>query len=149
MISFKEFIKEEVTEEEVDALIESLEWEDVIHLFDEEDMIIEDISAKERIKKSQRLKSRKVLMALARKVKLKRSATLGILKNRTKTDARRMIMKKMLKGRSKKSLSASEKNSIEARTSKVMTMMNNLPAKLLPKVRQLQRDRLVKGKDKK
>jgi len=146
MISFKEFIKEEVTEEEIDALIESLEWEDVIHLFDEEDMIVEDISAKERIKKSQKLKSRKVLMALARKVKLKRSATLGTLKNRTKTDARRMIMKKMLKGRSKKNLSATEKNSIEARTSKVMTMMNNLPTKLLPKVRQLQRDRLIKGK---
>ena len=146
MILFKEFIKEEVTEEEIDALIESLEWEDVIHLFDEEDMIIEDISAKERIKKSQKLKSRKVLMALARKVKLKRFATLGTLKNRTKTDARRMIMKKMLKGRSKKSLSATEKNSIEARTSKVITMMNNLPAKLLPKVRQLQRDRLIKGK---
>jgi hypothetical protein len=55
-------------------------------------------------------------------------------------------MKKMLKGRSKKNLSATEKNSIEARTSKVMTMMNNLPTKLLPKVRQLQRDRLIKGK---
>ena len=146
MITFKEFIKEEVTEEEIDALIESLEWEDVIHLFDEEDMIIEDISAKERIQKGQRLKSRKVLMALARKVKLKRSATLGTLKKRTKTDARRMIMKKMLKGRGKKQLSASEKNSIEARTSKMIGMMNNLPAKLLPKIRQLQRDRLVKGK---
>ena len=146
MISFKEFIKEEVTEEEIDALIESLEWEDVIHLFDEEDMIVEDISAKERIQKGQRLKSRKVLMALARKIKLKRSATLGTLKKRTKTDARRMIMKKMLKGRGKKQLSASEKNSIEARTSKMIGMMNNLPAKLLPKIRQLQRDRLVKGK---
>jgi len=146
MIPFKEFIKEEVTEEEIDALIESLEWEDVIHLFDEEDMIIEDISAKERIQKGQRLKSRKVLMALARKVKLKRSATLGTLKKRTKTDARRMIMKTMLKGRGKKQLSASEKNSIEARTSKMIGMMNNLPAKLLPKIRQLQRDRLVKGK---
>ena len=146
MISFKEFIQEEVTEEEIDALIESLEWEDVIHLFDEEDMIIEDISAKERIKKGQRLKSRKVLMALARKVKLKRSAPLSTLTKRTKTDARRMILKKMLKGRSKKNLSASEKNSIEARTSKTMAMMNNLPAKMLPKIRQLQRDRLVKGK---
>ena len=146
MISFKEFIEEEVTEEEIDALIESLEWEDVIHLFDEEDMIIEDISAKERIQKGQKLKSRKVLMALARKIKLKRSATLGTLKKRTKTDARRMIMKKMLKGRGKKQLSASEKNSIEARTSKMIGMMNNLPAKLLPKIRQLQRDRLIKGK---
>ena len=146
MISFKEFIEEEVTEEEIDALIESLEWEDVIHLCDDEDMIIEDISAKERIQKGQKLKSRKVLMALARKIKLKRSATLGTLKKRTKTDARRMIMKKMLKGRGKKQLSASEKNSIEARTSKMIGMMNNLPAKLLPKIRQLQRDRLVKGK---
>ena len=142
MLTFKEFNKEEVTEEEIDALIESLEWEEVIHFFDEEDMI----SAKERIQKGQRLKSRKVLMALARKIKLKRSATLGTLKKRTKTDARRMIMKKMLKGRGKKQLSASEKNSIEARTSKMIGMMNNLPAKLLPKIRQLQRDRLVKGK---
>jgi len=146
MISFKEFIKEEVTEEEIDALIESFEWENIIHLCDEQDMIIEDISAKERIKKGQKLKSRKVLMALARKVKLKRSATLGTLKKRTKTDARRMIMKKMLKGRSKKQLSASEKNSIEARTSKMIGMMNNLPAKLLPKIRQLQRDRLIRDK---
>jgi hypothetical protein len=146
MLTFKEFIEEEVTEEKIDALIESLEWEDVIHLFDEEDMIIEDISAKERIQKGQKLKSRKVLMALARKIKLKRSATLGTLKKRTKTDARRMIMKKMLKGRGKKQLSASEKNSIEARTSKMIGMMNNLPAKLLPKIRQLQRDRLIKGK---
>ena len=146
MISFKEFIQEEVTEEEIDALIESLEWEDVIHLFDEEDMIIEDISAKERIKKGQRLKSRKVLMALARKVKLKRSAPLSTLKNRSKTDARRIIMKKMLKGRKKKNLSAAEKNSIEARTAMTMTMMKNLPAKMLPKIRQLQRDRLVKDK---
>jgi hypothetical protein len=146
MISFKEFIKEEITEEEIDALIESLEWEDVIHLFDEEDMIIEDISAKERIKKGQRIKSRKVLMALARKVKLKRSAPLSTLKHRSKTDARRMIMKKMLKGRKKKNLSAAEKNSIEARTAMTMTMMKNLPAKMLPKIRQLQRDRLVKDK---
>ena len=146
MISFKEFIQEEVTEEEIDALIESLEWEDVIHLFDEEDMIIEDISAKERIKKGQRLKSRKVLMALAKKVKLKRSAPLSTLKNRSKTDARRIIMKKMLKGRKKKNLSAAEKNSIEARTAMTMTMMKNLPAKMLPKIRQLQRDRLVKDK---
>jgi len=146
MLTFKEFIEEEVTEEKIDALIESLEWEDVIHLFDEEDMIIEDISAKERIQKGQKLKSRKVLMALARKIKLKRSATLGTLKKRTKTDARRMIMKKMLKGRGKKQLSASEKNSIEARTSKMIGMMNNLPAKLLPKIRQLQRDRLIRNK---
>jgi hypothetical protein len=144
MISFKEFIKEEITEEEIDALIESLEWEDVIHLFDTEDMIIEDISAKERIKRGQRIKSRKVLLALARKVKLKRSAPLSTLTNRSKTDARRMIMKKMLKGRKKKNLSAAEKNSIEARTAMTMTMMKNLPAKMLPKIRQLQRDRLVK-----
>ena len=85
-------------------------------------------------------------MALARKVKLKRSAPLSTLKNRSKTDARRIIMKKMLKGRKKKNLSAAEKNSIEARTAMTMTMMKNLPAKMLPKIRQLQRDRLVKDK---
>ena len=53
-----------------------------------------------------------------------------------------MVMRKMLKGRSKSDLSAAEKNSIEARTSKVLSMMKNLPQKLLPKIRDIEKKRL-------
>jgi hypothetical protein len=147
MIKFSEFILEEVTEEELDALIESIEWEDIIDMYDESELVMEAISPTERIKMSQKMKSRKYLMAMARRVKLKRAASTDILKRRSKVSARKLVLRKLLKGRSKSDLSTSEKNSIEARASKMLSMMKNLPVKLLPKVRELDRQRLSsKGK---
>jgi hypothetical protein len=148
MIRFSEFILEEVTEEELDALIESIEWEDIIDMYDESELVMEAISATERIKMSQKMKSRKYLMAMARRVKLKRAASTDILKRRSKVSARKLVLRKLLKGRSKSDLSTSERNSIEARASKMLSMMKNLPVKLLPKVRELDRQRLA-SKDKK
>ena len=142
MIRFKDFIEEEITEQYIDELIESLEWEDIIDLYDTEDLILEDITSTERIKMGQKMRSRKTLLALARKVKLKRAAAMNVLTRRSKTAARTMVMRKMLKGRSKSDLSAAEKNSIEARTSKVLSMMKNLPQKLLPKIRDIEKKRL-------
>jgi len=141
MISFKEFIQEDVTDEEIDALIESIEWEDIIDMYDENELVVEAISAQERAKKGIRLKSRKILMALARRVKLKRAASKEIIQRRTNTDARKIMMKKLLKGRKKKQLSAPEKNALEARASKMMS--KNFVARLIPKVRQLDRDRIA------
>ena len=142
MIRFKDFIEEEITEQYIDELIESLEWEDIIDLYDTEDLILEDISSSERLKMGQKMRSRKTLLALARKVKLKRAAAMNVLTRRSTTAARTMVMRKMLKGRSKSDLSAAEKNSIEARTSKVLSMMKNLPQKLLPKIRDIEKKRL-------
>ena len=53
MIRFKDFIEEEITEQYIDELIESLEWEDIIDLYDTEDLILEDITSTERIKMGQ------------------------------------------------------------------------------------------------
>ena len=147
MIRFTEFILEEVTEDEIDALIESIVWEDIIDMYDESELVMEAISATERIKMSQKLKSRKFLMAIARRVKLRRAAPTDILTKRSKVSARKMVMRKLLKGRNKTELSASERNNIEARASKMLSMMKNLPTKLLPKVRELDRQRVAsKGK---
>jgi hypothetical protein len=148
MIGFKDFIEEEITEEEVDALIKSIEWEDVIELYDTEDLILEDISPIERIKMGQRMRSRKTLLALAKRVKLKRAAATNVLTKRSVIAARKIILKKMLKGRSKHSLSASEKNRIEARTSKTLAAMKSLPQKLLPKIREIEKKRLHHKEDK-
>jgi len=143
MIRFSEFILEEVTEEDLDALIESIEWEDIIHMYDDSELVMEAISATERIKMSQKLKSRKYLMAMARRIKLRRAAPTDILTKRSKVSARKMVMRKLLKGRNKTELSASERNNIEARASKMLSMMKNLPTKLLPKVRELDRQRVA------
>ena len=143
MIRFSEFILEEVTEDEIDALIESIVWEDIIDMYDDSELVIEAISATERIKMSQKLKSRKFLMAMARRVKLRRAAPTDILTRRSKVSARKMVMNKLLKGRNKTELSASERNNIEVRASKMLSMMKNLPTKLLPKVRELDRQRVA------
>jgi len=143
MIRFSEFILEEVTEDEIDVLIESIVWEDIIDMYDESELVMEAISATERIKMSQKLKSRKFLMAMARRVKLRRAAPTDILTKRSKVSARKMVMRKLLKGRNKTELSASERNNIEARASKMLSMMKNLPTKLMPKVRELDRQRVA------
>jgi len=143
MIRFSEFILEEVTEEDLDALIESIEWEDIIHMYDDSELVMEAISATERIKMSQKLKSRKYLMAMARRIKLRRAAPTDILTKRSKVSARKMVMRKLLKGRNKTELSASERNNIEARASKMLSMIKNLPTKLMPKVRELDRQRVA------
>jgi len=92
MITFKEFVEEDITEQFIDELIESLEWEDVIELYDVEDMILEDISSTERIKMGQKMRSRKTMMAMARRVKLRRPAAKDVLTRRTKVSARKMLM---------------------------------------------------------
>jgi len=148
MITFKEFVEEDITEQFIDELIESLEWEDVIELYDVEDMILEDISSTERIKMGQKMRSRKTMMAMARRVKLRRPAAKDVLTKRTKVSARKMIMQKLLKSRKKSGLSASEKNRLEARVTGMLATMKNLPTKLLPKIRDLERKRLA-GKDSK
>ena len=87
------------------------------------------------------------MLALARNVKLKRSAALPILQKRSVTGARKLLLRKFLKGRDKNQMSAGEKNRIEARVTAALATMKNLPTKLLPKVRQLERSRLAnKGK---
>lgn len=147
MIKFQDFLKIEVTEQEVNDLIESLEWEDVIELFDEKDMIIEGLSATERLKRGNKMRSRKTMLSTARNVKLKRAANLDVLKRRSKIAARKMIMKKLLKGRSKSQLSAAEKSALEARIAAMLKMIKNMPERLLPKVREIEKKRL-KSKNK-
>jgi hypothetical protein len=143
MISFREYDVNEISEEEIDNLIESLEWEDVIELFDESDFVLDEaLSATERLKRGQKMRSRKTMLAIARNVKLKRSAATNVLKRRATVSARKILMNKFLKGRTKGELSASEKNALEARISAALKRIKNLPDKLMPKIRDIERKRL-------
>ena len=147
MITFKNFTPA-LSEEDIDSLIESLEWEDVIELFDEENFILDEaISATERLKRGQKMRSRKEMLKISRNIKLKRAANTDVLKRRSKISARKLLMRKFLKGRSKADLSAGEKNALEARISAALKMAKNLPDRLMPKVREIERKRLHgKGK---
>lgn len=141
MISFKEFIQEEITDQEIDELIESLVWEDIEEFY--EDVLMENISSTERVRMAQRMKSKKTMLAMARRVKLRSPGALKVIGKRAKVDARILVLKKLLKGRKKSELSAAEKDRLEATVSRLMSMQKNITQKMIPKVKQLERERIA------
>jgi len=141
MISFKEFIQEEITDQEIDELIESLVWEDIEEFY--EDVLMENISSTERVRMAQRMKSKKTMLAMARRVKLRSPGSLKVIGKRAKVDARILVLKKLLKGRKKSELSAAEKDRLEATVSRLMSMQKNITQKMIPKVKQLERERIA------
>ena len=152
MILFKEFILEENTleelsEEELDQLADSLSWEDIEDLyspdeFEMEEEIVEDISATSRMQRGQKFRSMKMKLLQARKMKLKRASSVDVLKKRSKLAARRVIMKRYLRGRNKSQISAQEKNRLESQIRNMPNVVGSLSNKLLPKMRKLEQKRL-------
>lgn len=157
MINFNSFITEkkeesveediDLTEDEINSLPEKIQWKDIEDLYTDDEFVneelTEDISAGERLKRGMRMKSKKFILAMARRIKLKRTSALPILQRRAKVAARKMITKKLLQKRKKKELSAQDKNMIEARAKRLLKMYKNLPQKLMPKIRQLEKERLA------
>lgn len=152
MINFNDFLLEEkqdldISEEEIDKMVEKLSWKDIEDLYSEEDFFKEEmneaITASERLKRAQRMRVKEPLLTIARKIKLKRPSPLPVLKKRSQLAARKMIYKKFLKGRDKTQLSPSEKDMVELRVKRIMKVYKNLPQKLMPKIREIERTRLA------
>jgi hypothetical protein len=149
MITFLEFLDEEFTEKELDEMADHLTWEDIEDLYSPEEFVLEDIqvldekiSATSRLKKSQRFRSRKTAIGTARKMKLRRTSTLSVLHKRANAAARRLMQKRILRGRSKHNLSAQQKDRVEQQIKGMLATQGNLAMKLLPKIRALERSRL-------
>lgn len=153
MITFQDFITEEkipedkLDEQEIDSMVNNLKWKDIEDLYsveDFEDEINEAISPAERLKMAQRTRARKVMLTTARKIRLKKASPMPVLKKRSELAARKLIYKRILKGREKTGMSPSEKNMIELRVKRMMKVYKNLPQKLVPKIRELERQRLAR-----
>jgi hypothetical protein len=146
MISFIEFINEELSEEELDEIADHLTWEDIADLYSPDEFIVEELeealSASSRLRKGQRFKSRKTAVGQARKMKLKRASSLETLKRRANAAAHRVLQKRILRSRNKKQLSAQQKDALEKQVRSMMASQGNLAQKLLPKIRALERSRL-------
>lgn len=152
MINFNDFLLEEkqdldISEEEIDKMVEKLSWKDIEDLYSEEEFFKEDISealsASERLKRAQSMRARKQMLSISRNIKLKRASPMPILKKRAQLAARNIIYKKFLKGKDKSTLSPSEKDIVELRVKRIMKVYKNLPQKLIPKIRDIERTRLV------
>jgi len=146
MISFIEFIDEELSEREMDEIADHLTWEDIANLYSPDEFIIEELeeslTASSRLRKGQKFKSRKTSIGQARKMKLKRASSLETLKRRANAAAHRALQKRILKSRNKNQLSAQQKDALEKQVKTMMASQGNLAQKLLPKIRALERSRL-------
>ena len=149
MITFLKFLDEEFTEKELDEMADHLTWEDIDDLYSPEEFVLEEvqelnekISATTRLKKAQKFRSRKTAIGTARKMKLRRTSTIDVLHKRASAAARRLLQKRILRGRGKNQLSAQQKDHVEQQVKNMMAIQGNLAVKLLPKIRALERSRL-------
>lgn len=156
MLNFKSYLSEEITEDELQDMANRLSWEDIYDLYAPEDLeqaigievkeevIDEKLSAASRMKKHMDFARSAAKRNLARSLKLKRSSDLNTLKNRAHHAAKRALMARLLRGRSKDQLSAAEKDRVEQQLKSMEGIVNNLSQKMLPRIRDIERSRLSK-----
>ena len=151
--SFANFIaenKEEISEDDINEMVDSLKWEDIVDLYSEEELIEEEteqldekISATSRLKRRQGFARGKTRRNVARGMKLRRSSTPQILQKRAQLAARRAIYQRLLRGRDKSALSASEKDRIEMQVKGMKSIQASIATRMVPKMRSIEQKRLA------
>ena len=151
--SFANFIaekKEEISEEDINEMVDSHEWEDIVDLYPEEDLIEEEteqldekISAQSRLKRRQGFARGKGKRTTAKSIKLRRASTPQTLQKRAQLAARRAIYQRFLRGRDKSALSASEKDRIEQQVKNMKSIQSSIATRMVPKMRSIEQKRLA------
>jgi hypothetical protein len=144
---------------EIEKHIDKLEWEDIRHLYadqnedpgadtvDESLELGEDLTAADRMKKRMEFMKSKAKREIGAALARKRISTQSKLKKKAIVHARTLIMQRLLKGRDKSSLSAGEKNRIEAIVHKARAAVVRISNKLMPKLRELEQKRMKMHED--
>jgi len=162
VVSFTNFIAEkkqlasEISEEEIISMVDNLSWDDIYDLYEEneivreeytddmpEDELDEAISAQSRLKRRQGFARFKGKRGTAKGIKLKRASTPATLLNRANSAARRALYTRILHGRDKSSLSASEKDRVEKQIKAMGSIRTSLATRMIPKIRSIEQKRLT------
>lgn len=105
-----------------------------------------DFAARRKLARS--LKKNKAKIAIGRKKAARKFADMDKLKKRANKQARNMFFKKLTKGADKSKLSFARRQDIEKRLDKMAPKIQKVARKLLPKVRQAEKDRKRKRNQK-
>ena len=112
-----------------------------------EEALQEVLSIQQRMKKKQVMRRNKAKIAMGRRRAARKMASADVLKGRAQKQARNLIVKKILKNRSKADLSYGSRAALEKMVAKRKGAIDRIARKLLPKVRQKDRTKLQnKGK---
>lgn len=161
-IRFQDF-DEEAFEKELEADVLALSWDDLVDLYDEDEIeydespemeeegeeLEEGITPAGRLKKkfnAMRTKSRRMM---ARNIAIKRVSTPEKLKSRSVRAARRMVYKRLLRNRDISTVSSAEKTRLEAQIKRMAPMVARLSVRVMPAVRKLEQSRIKNSRTRK
>ena len=101
----------------------------------------EALTNAQRIKKRQQMKKMKGRIKLGRLRAMRRTASMDVIKRRSRKKARLLILKRLTRGRSKGELSFAQRQSIEKKLDKMGPRLDRIARRLIPDVRKADRDR--------
>jgi len=147
--STKSDMNEEITDEELEKLVRELSWEDIIDFYDDSELVMnknvdEAISPTARIQRKMRFSRTASKRNIAKMIKLLRASDVKTLQVRAQKAARRALMRKFLRGRNKALMSAQEKSQIEAQVNRLRAIQQNLAVKMMPRIREIEKNRLAR-----
>ena len=161
----REESEEEISDEDLNKMVDELEWDDLVDFYDDEDLVDPDeedeeddkdkkeikeaLSQQARLKKKQTFARFKSRRNVARGMKLRRASDVNTLQRRAKLAARRALYKRFLRGRDKSTMSAAEKSRIEQQVANLKVIQNTLAQRMIPKIRSIEQKRLASYRTKK
>jgi len=116
----------------------------IAHDTSEDKEVEEALNIQQRMKKRQQVRRMKAKIAIGRKKAMRRTATTEVLKKRAKRKARLVVLKKFLKGKKKEDLPYSTRAAYEKMVNKKQAVVDRIAKKLLPAMRQAERDRKLR-----
>ena len=152
--------EEELKDEDIDKMVNDLDWEDIADLYSDDDFADEEeneeeedlkeaISVQGRIKKRQAFARFKGRRNVIKGMKLRRASDVATLQKRATLAARRALYKRFLRGRNKSQLSAAEKDRIEQQVKNLKTIQSTIAQRMMPKIRSIEQKRLASYRTKK
>ena len=166
-IRFSDFDETEF-EKELEADVNALSWEDLVDLYDDDELeyvdapelekedeeddkedMQEAITPAGRLKKKFAAMRTKTRRNMARNLALKRVSTPDRIKSRSIRAARRMVYKRLLRNRDISTVSAAEKTRLEAQVKRMAPMVARLSVRIMPKVRKLEQSRIIHARSRK
>jgi hypothetical protein len=162
---FKE--EEEFSETEIDEIVNSATDDDIMELYEEEELVIIDeetgeelpvaagedkidlmevLSRQERMRAKMRLRKTSAKRERSTKIALKRFSNPATINKRARRLAIKLMKKRLLRGRDPAKVSIGEKERIEKTLSKRKEVIGRVAQRLVSRVRKVEKSRMSHGK---
>lgn len=141
--------EEHLTDDDIDDIVKSVDWEDIAHTYDDdelekEEQLEEKLTPQARIKKQREFTRTGTKRNILLQMKLKRPSSPSQIQRRAVVAARNALAKRFLQGRTRDQLSPQEKDILEARLKRMreLGIQQIVAQRLVPKIRQIEQKRL-------